>query len=202
MLSNASDPTGGKRASGLARSLSVRSGSLLCARRTQVGKKIQTRQGRSSVEVGGCGLYRAFWAWWRARARTYTQLWRVGVEYAGGPPARFAPRPRAIRAQQRRRGCGEGLASGRRTPPTDANVPSNWRGCAAAPVHVGGREVLWLHSEVDSVRQMRAAFSTGSIRPHRAYEAHCRVGHLARRGRHLLGHPHVTRMAAREEEEL
>ena len=38
--------------------------------------------------------------------------------------------------------------------------------------------------------------------PERADEAQCRVFHFARRGRRFLGHPHETRMAAREDDEL
>ena len=200
MLSNASDPTGGKRASGLARSLSVRSGSLLCARRTQVGKKIQTRQGRSSVEVGGCGLYRAFWAWWRARARTYIRscgVWewstragrQLDLHLVLAQSVRSKGAAGAVKGWPLVDALRQPTQTSRRTGEDALPHLCMWvRRCC-------GYTVRWISGKC-------ARPSPGSIRPHRAYEAHCRVGHLARRGRHLLWHPHVTRMAAREEEEL
>ena len=197
MLSNASDPTGGKRASGLARSLSVRSGSLLCARRTQVGKKIQTRQGRSSVEVGGCGLYRALGVVESTREDVYAAVWewstragrQLDLHLVLAQSVRSKGAAGAVKGWPLVDALRQPTQTSRRTGEDALPHLCMWvRRCC-------GYTVRWISGKC-------ARPSPGSIRPHRAYEAHCRVGHLARRGRHLLGHPHVTRMAAREEEEL
>ena len=110
MLSNASDPMGGKTASGLASSLSVRSGSLLCTRQHTHPSGLENAQAvppYSSVHV-----YR----WRRAREDDMLLMWSI---LYGGPPhdSEIAPRPRAIRVQQRRRGCGEGRSRGPRRVP-------------------------------------------------------------------------------------